>query len=47
MKLTYKFPALVALLLLAFSCGKEEGVEAKKAELEKLKTESNEIISGS
>ena len=43
MKATYKFLPLIASVLLAASCATEEGVEAKKAELEKLKTESNEI----
>ena len=43
MKATYKFLPLFALTFAAFACATEEGVEAKKAELEKLKTESNEI----
>lgn len=43
MKATYKFLPLIALSIVAFACATEEGVEAKKAELEKLKTESNEI----
>jgi membrane fusion protein (multidrug efflux system) len=44
MKATYKFLPLIALAFVAISCATEDGVEAKKAELEKLKTESNEII---
>lgn len=43
MKVTYKFLPLVALVFLAASCATEDGVEAKKAELEQLKAESNEI----
>ncbi|WP_339866034.1 efflux RND transporter periplasmic adaptor subunit [uncultured Algoriphagus sp.] len=43
MNATYKFLPLIALALVAISCATEDGVEAKKAELEKLKTESNEI----
>ncbi|MEB2781469.1 efflux RND transporter periplasmic adaptor subunit [Algoriphagus sp. C2-6-M1] len=43
MKATYKFLSLIALAFLANSCATEDGVEAKKAELEKLKTESIEI----
>ncbi|MEB2786885.1 efflux RND transporter periplasmic adaptor subunit [Algoriphagus persicinus] len=43
MKATYKFLSLIALAFLTNSCATEDGVEAKKAELEKLKTESNEI----
>lgn len=43
MKALYKFLPLIALVFLAVSCAKEDGVEAKKAELENLKTESNEI----
>jgi len=42
MKATYKFLPLIALAFLAVSCATEEGVDAKKAELEKLKTELNE-----
>lgn len=43
MNATYKFLPLIALALVVISCASEDGVEAKKAELEKLKTESNEI----
>ncbi|RAI85833.1 efflux RND transporter periplasmic adaptor subunit [Algoriphagus yeomjeoni] len=43
MNATYKFSPLIALALVAISCASEDGVEAKKAELEKLKTESSEI----
>ncbi|PZX49122.1 efflux RND transporter periplasmic adaptor subunit [Algoriphagus chordae] len=43
MKLTYKFLPLIALAFVAISCATEDGVEAKKAELEQLKTQSNEI----
>lgn len=42
MKATYKFLSLFALAFVAISCATEDGVEAKKAELEKLKTELNE-----
>ncbi|MEB2776370.1 efflux RND transporter periplasmic adaptor subunit [Algoriphagus sp. D3-2-R+10] len=45
MKATYKFLPLIALAFVAISCATEDGVEAKKAELEKLKTESSEINS--
>lgn len=43
MKALYKFLPLIALSLVAISCATEDGVEAKKAELEELKTTSNEI----
>lgn len=43
MKRAYKFLPLIALAIVAFSCANDEGVDAKKAELEKLKAESNEI----
>ncbi|REG78418.1 efflux RND transporter periplasmic adaptor subunit [Algoriphagus antarcticus] len=43
MKATYIFLPLIALAFLAVSCATEEGVDAKKAELEKLKNESNDI----
>lgn len=43
MKALYKFLPLIALSLVAISCATEVGVEAKKAELEELKTTSNEI----
>lgn len=43
MKATYKFLPLIALAFFAVSCATEDGVEAKKAELEELKTQSNEI----
>lgn len=43
MKLSYKFLPLIAFALVAISCATEDSVDAKKAELEKLKTESNEI----
>ncbi|SFB54095.1 efflux RND transporter periplasmic adaptor subunit [Algoriphagus aquimarinus] len=45
MKALYKFLPLIALALVAISCATEEGVEAKKAELKELKTQSNEINS--
>lgn len=43
MKAIYKFSPLIILAFLAISCAADESVEGKKAELEKLKTESNEI----
>lgn len=43
MKATYRFLPLIALAFVAISCATEDGVEAKKAELDKLKTQSNEI----
>lgn len=43
MKLAYKFLSLVALAFIVISCATEEGVDAKKAELEKLKSQSHEI----
>lgn len=43
MKLPYKFLSLIALAVIAVSCAKEEGADAKKAELDKLKAESHEI----
>ncbi len=43
MNSTIKFLPLIVFLVLAFSCAPEEGVEGKKAELEKLKEESNEL----
>lgn len=43
MKATYKFLPLIAFAFFAVSCASEDGVEAKKAELEELKTQSNEI----
>ncbi|TXE11237.1 efflux RND transporter periplasmic adaptor subunit [Algoriphagus aquimarinus] len=45
MRALYKFLPLIALSLVAISCATEDGVEAKKAELEELKTTSNEINS--
>lgn len=42
MKATYKFLPLFALAFVAISCASDDGVEAKKAELEKLKTDLNE-----
>lgn len=43
MKLSYKFLPLIGLVFLAFSCGSKDEIAAKRAELEKLKTESNEL----
>ena len=43
MKLINKFLPLIALAFVAVSCASEESVDAKKAELEKLKAESHEI----
>lgn len=45
MKPTLKFLPLFLTVILAYSCssGTGEGLEAKKAELEKLKSESNEL----
>ncbi|MDR7131286.1 RND family efflux transporter MFP subunit [Algoriphagus sp. 4150] len=43
MKLTYKFLPLIVLAIAAVSCASEEGVDAKRAELEKLKAEAHEI----
>ncbi|WPR75775.1 efflux RND transporter periplasmic adaptor subunit [Algoriphagus sp. NG3] len=43
MKFAYKFFPLLVLTLAAVSCATEEGVDAKKAELDKLKAEAHEI----
>jgi RND family efflux transporter MFP subunit len=43
MNISFKFLPLLALAFIAVSCATEDGVEAKKAELESLKTESNDI----
>ncbi|MCE7055844.1 efflux RND transporter periplasmic adaptor subunit [Algoriphagus sp. AGSA1] len=43
MKVAYKFLPLFILALVTISCATEEGVDAKKAELDKLKAEAHEI----
>ena len=45
MKPTLKFLPLFLIVIFAYSCssGTGEGLDAKKAELEKLKSESNEL----
>jgi hypothetical protein len=45
MKSTLKFSPLFLIVLLAFSCGSDSdgGLDAKKAELEKLKAQSSEL----
>lgn len=44
MKLSYKFLPLIGLALLAFSCEPKDEIAEKRAELEALKTESNDLI---
>lgn len=43
MKPTHKFLTLITLAFLAVSCGSDDSIEAKKAELANLKSKSNEL----
>jgi len=43
MKSLAKFLPILALSIFAVACAKEEGVEAKKVELQELKAQLNEI----